>query len=77
MRCRHLFLWCKLIFNDFKHAVKTGQREHQHHHAADTRRFNKLLIGAGDVVQIFAIAFGFSVLLATNCHVEFGGGFDR
>ena len=77
VRGGHLFLRGKLVFYDFKHPVEARQRKHQHHHAANTRRFNKLFIGVGDVVQVFTIAFGFGVLLTANRHIQLGGGFAR
>ena len=75
VRGGHLFLRGKLVFNDFKHPVEARQGKHQHHHAANARRFNKLFIGVGDVVQVFTIAFRFGVLLTANRHIELGGGF--
>ncbi|MNC50869.1 hypothetical protein D3C75_1001350 [compost metagenome] len=38
------FLRGKLIFNHLENPVKTRKCKYQHHHAANTRRFNKLLI---------------------------------
>ena len=72
---RHLFLRGEFVFDDFKHPVKARQGKHQHHHAADPRRFNKLLIAMGKIEQIFAVTFGLRVFLTANRHVQFGGGF--
>ena len=73
----HLFLRREAVFDHLKHPVKPRQGKHQHHHPANARRLNKLLIAASDVVQIFTIAFGFSVLLAANRHIQLGRGFPR
>ena len=74
---RHLFLRRELVFDDFKYPVESRQREHQHHHPANARRFDKLLVGAGDVVQVLTVAFRFRVLLAANRHIQFSGSFAR
>ena len=73
----HLFLRREAVLDDLKYPVKPRQSKHQHHHAANPRRFNKLLITLGNVVQVFPIALGFRMLLAANCHIQFGGGFTR
>ncbi len=72
---RHLFLRRKFVFNDFKHPVKARQGKHQHHHTADPRRFNKLLITVDQVEQILPITFRFCMLLTANRHIQFSGGF--
>ena len=46
----HLFLRRKAVLDHLKHPVKARQGKHQHHHPANTRRFNKLLIAASNVV---------------------------
>ncbi|MNT07074.1 hypothetical protein D3C72_1417630 [compost metagenome] len=77
VRRRHLFLRREFIFDDLKHTIKTRQREDQHHHPADSGRFDELLVATADVVQVFAIALSFRVLLAANRHIQLSGGFDR
>ena len=72
---RHLFLRRELVFDDFEYPIKARQREHQHHHATNTRRFNELLITGLEINEIFAVAFGFGVLLAADSHIQFSGGF--
>ncbi|MFI3411377.1 hypothetical protein, partial [Citrobacter braakii] len=42
--------------------VEAWQGKYQHHHAADPRRFDKLLIAMGKIEQIFAVTFGLRVL---------------
>ena len=73
----HLFLRREAVLDDLKYPVKARQGKHQHDHPADPRRFNKLFIAAGKIVQVFPIAFRFRMLLAANRHVQFGGGFTR
>ena len=73
----HLLLRREAVFDHLEHPVKPRQGKHQHHHPANARRLDKLLIAASDVVQIFAIAFGFGVLLAANRHIQLGRGFTR
>ena len=46
----HLFLRREAVFDHLKHPVKPRQGKHQHHHPANARRFNKLLIAASNVV---------------------------
>ncbi len=72
---RHLFLRRKFVFDDFKDAVEARQGKHQHHHAADPRRFDKLLIAMGKIEQIFAVTFGLRVFLTADRHIQFSGGF--
>ena len=73
----HLLLRRKAVFDHLKYPVKSRQSKDQHHHAADARRLNKLLIAAGNILQVFAIAFRLRMLLAANRHIQFGGGFTR
>ena len=77
VRGGHLFLRREPVFNDLKYAVEPRKRKHQHHHAANARRFDKLFICGGDITQVFPIAFRFSVLLTANRHIQLGGGFAR
>ena len=77
MRGAHLLLRGEFILNHLKHAVEARQCENQHHHAADPRRFDKLLISRGDITQVFPITFRFGMLLTANRHVQLGGGFAR
>ena len=77
MRCGHLFLRRECIFDDLKNPVKSRQRKDQHHHAANAGRFDKLLIGGGDITQILPVAFRFGMLLTANRHIQLGGGFAR
>ena len=74
---RHLFLRGEFVFNHFKHPIEGWQGEHQHHHALHPRRDNELLLRLRHKGQVFAIAFGFAVLLAADRHVQLGGGFAR
>ncbi len=76
--CRgHLFLRREFIFDHLKYAVEARKGKYQHHHAANAGRFNKLLIGGGDIAQVLPVAFRFGVLLTANRHIQLGRGFAR
>ncbi len=77
VRGGHLFLRRESVLNHLKDPVEARQRKHQHHHATNARRFDELLIGRGDIAQVLPVAFCFGVLLATNGHIQLGGGFTR
>ena len=71
----HLFLRRKFVFDNFEDPIESGQSKHQHHHAAYPRCFDKLFIAAGQIQQIFTVAFGFRMLLTANRHIQLGGSF--
>ena len=73
----HLFLRREDIFDHFEDAIEPWQSKHQHHHAANARRFDKLLITVSDVMEVFAVTLCFRMLLAANRHIKLGGGFAR
>ncbi len=77
VRGGHLFLRRESVLNHLKDPVEARQRKNQHHHAANAGRFDELLIGRGDIAQVLPVAFRFGVLLATNGHIQLGGGFTR
>ncbi|MNC39670.1 hypothetical protein D3C75_883400 [compost metagenome] len=77
LRLRNLFLRRKFVFDHFEYPIKGRQRKHQHHHAFHARRNNKLLLRLRHKIQVFTVAFGFTMLLAADRHIQFGGGFTR